>query len=421
VRPSKRLDLNEAIPAIRPVIAALDAVGGRRVFLVGGGVRDALLGTPVVDIDLAVEGSGIELARRLASKLDGRATPYGEFGTATVTYGDQAVDVATTRSEFYASPAALPSVEDAPIESDLFRRDFTINAMAIALEPEERGRLVDPFGGERDLASGTLRVLHGLSFVDDPTRLLRAARYEARYGFKLDGGSESLARSCVALGLVGELSGARIGHELAILLREKTGLEALRRLDELGVVGVLHGGLNADSADLSAMRMAEATNDELDAGAQAWRLRVAVMTRDLGSSERYRWLSGLQLAGRDVEVIVRAATLPASLVSKSTSAESTRELYGLLSEEPIEAVVLALASAPTDSPARERLRRYLVELRHVRLAITGDDLAVLGLAESPAVGRVLDAVLGLKLDGEVTTTEEELAAAQRLIEAGNLL
>jgi hypothetical protein len=187
------------------------------------------------------------------------------------------------------------------------------------------------------------------------------------------------------------------------------------------VVGVLHGGLNADSADLSAMRMAEATNDELDAGAQAWRLRVAVMTRDLGSSERYRWLSGLQLAGRDVEVIVRAATLPASLVSKSTSAESTRELYGLLSEEPIEAVVLALASAPTDSPARERLRRYLVELRHVRLAITGDDLAVLGLAESPAVGRVLDAVLGLKLDGEVTTTEEELAAAQRLIEAGNLL
>lgn len=416
------VDVVSAIAPLRPVLAALDDVGEatERVFLVGGAVRDALLDAPVVDIDLAVEGSGIELARRLASKLEGRATPYGDFGTATVTFGEDAVDVASTRSEFYASPGALPSVEDASIESDLFRRDFTINAMAIELDSTRRGRLVDPFGGEGDLTSGTLRVLHGLSFVDDPTRLLRAARYEARYGFRLDGGSETLARGCVALGLVGRLSGTRIGNELSLVLREEAGLDALGRLDELGVARALHPALDAGAQTIATMRAVEALNEETRAGALRWRLRFALLTRRFSSSERYRWLDDLQLARRDVEVIAQAAALPDSLVRESESLDSARELHNLLSPAPVEAVVVALADAPKGSSSATNLRRFLTELRHVELSINGDDLAGLGLPESPAVGRILDAVLGLKLEGSVKSAEDERAAARGMIEAGEL-
>ncbi len=420
--PFREVDVTEAIPALRPVIAAIDDLGGDRgrVFLVGGAVRDVLLDTEVVDIDLAVEGSGIEFARELASRLAGRATPYGDFGTATVTFAGGAVDVATTRSEFYASPAALPSVESASIENDLFRRDFTINAMAIELDEARRGRLVDPFGGERDLRAGSLRVLHSLSFVDDPTRLLRAARYEGRYGFRLDERSDSLARSCVKLGLVGNLSGARVGNELVRLLREKAGIAALRRLVELGVLDALHASIDAADSAVQIMQAAESTNDELEAGATPWRLRLAVLTQAFTSPERYRWLDVLQLARRDVEVIARAAAVGPLLVSRTATLESTRAIHDVLANEPIEAVVLALAQAPPGSAAEDRLRRFVVELRHVSLSITGDDLAQLGLAESPAVGHVLDAVLGLKLEGSVDTSEEELAAARRLIESGEL-
>ena len=405
------------IGGLAQIVDAIDGLAGShgRSFVVGGAVRDVLLDTDVVDIDISVESPGIDFAHELAVALGGRATPHGDFGTATVTFAGQAVDVATTRSEFYAEPGALPTVESAAIESDLFRRDFTINAMAVALDPAQRGQLVDPYGGERDLASGTLRVLHNLSFVDDPTRLIRAARYEARYGFELDARSESLARACVELGLVRAVSTARIGNELELLLREERGVVGLERLDALGVLAELHPNLDASAEALAAMQRVEELNAELGADATALRLRFAVLTRRLDSSDRYRWLESLQIPRRDVETIANAAALPSSLAARSSELISVRELHALLSSEPIETVLLALDGVEAGSPADRAIRAFITQHRHVRLVIDGNDLAALGLAESPAVGHVLDEVLALKLEGEVTTRDDELAAARRLI------
>src|SRR4029077_8693349 len=187
----------------------------------GGTVRDILLGEPGFDVDVAVEGDAIGLARAIAKQLAGRVREHEKFGTAVVVYGDeQHVDVVTARTEFYDAPAALPTVEHASIRDDLFRRDFTINAMAASLKGDDFGRLVDPFDGRRDLETRTIRVLHNLSFVDDPTRIFRAIRYENRHGFHMDEHTLRLARACVEMGLVGDLSSARLRDELVLLLDE---------------------------------------------------------------------------------------------------------------------------------------------------------------------------------------------------------
>src|SRR5213078_4013002 len=202
---------------LAPVFEAMAAVSEPYdgVYLVGGTVRDILLGERSFDVDIAVEGDAIAVAQALADALGGRVRAHEKFGTAVVLYGDgERVDVVTARTEFYDAPAALPSVEHASIREDLFRRDFTINAMAVSLKGADLGRLVDPFGGRRDLGAKTIRVLHNLSFIDDPTRIFRAIRYENRYGFRMDEHTQRLARGCIEMGLVGDLSSARLRDEL---------------------------------------------------------------------------------------------------------------------------------------------------------------------------------------------------------------
>ena len=188
------------------------------VYLVGGAVRDLLLGQPVVDVDLAVEGDGPRTARELAARLDGDVSPHERFGTATVRAGTLAFDIAATRSETYPEPGALPVTEPAGLGEDLGRRDFAINAMAAALQGDELGHLHDPHGGSADLDARVVRVLHDRSFIDDPTRLLRAVRYEVRLDFKMDEPTEELAREAARRKALATVSGPRIRDELLDLL-----------------------------------------------------------------------------------------------------------------------------------------------------------------------------------------------------------
>jgi tRNA nucleotidyltransferase (CCA-adding enzyme) len=416
------MDIVELIPSLRPIVAAVDELEGRhgRTFLVGGAVRDAIIGAEVIDLDFAIEGAGIDFARDLAATLGGSATPYGDFGTATVAFAQGSFDVASTRSELYASQGVLPTVEPAGIDEDLLRRDFTMNAMAVALDSVERGALLDPLDGEADIASGTVRVIHDASFADDPTRLVRAARYEARFTFSLDSHSEALARSSVTAGYVSKLSATRVGSELSILSREETGLAGFARLDGLGVARAFHPSLDFAPAAIADMKSAEALNEQLGAGARAWRLRLAVATRTFEPTERLRWLNSLQLARHDVDVIDRAAGSALELNARCVAAVSSFDLHQALICEPLEAVVMALAAADTTDSGREKLGSFLTTLRHVSLTVTGDDLAKLGLAESPAVGRVLNRLRQMKLDGEFTTVADELEAARELIRSGEL-
>src|SRR5262245_13241903 len=249
------------VERLAPVFEAVSALSEDYdgVYLVGGTVRDILLGERGFDVDVAVEGDAIALARLIGRALGGRVRAHAKFGTAVVVYGDgERVDVVTARTEFYDAPAALPTVEHATIREDLFRRDFTINAMAASLKGDDFGRLVDPFGGRRDLAVGTVRVLHNLSFIDDPTRIFRAIRYENRYGFRMDEHTARLARGCIEMGLVGDLSSARLRDELVALLEEGDVGHSVLRLAELGAARAIHPHLAADEEAVELLRRARA-------------------------------------------------------------------------------------------------------------------------------------------------------------------
>jgi tRNA nucleotidyltransferase (CCA-adding enzyme) len=404
-----------AVEGLSPVFDAIAALGDRAegVYLVGGTVRDILLGEAGFDVDIAVEGDAISFARDLARALGGRFTPHDKFGTAVVSYGDGGrVDVVTTRTEFYDAPAALPTVERAGLREDLFRRDFTINAMAASLKADDFGRLVDPFGGRRDLASGTLRVLHNLSFIDDPTRIFRAVRYEARYGFRLDEHSLRLARGCVEMGLVGDLSSARLRDELVALLQEPAVPRAIVRLGELGADRAVHPHLCADEAAGELLERALALRLELDVDAPAWRLGLAVLAREMESDEALAWLARLKVRRRDAEQIAGAIAVAPRIVERLRSESlSPADVVALAEPYGPDAPLLALA---LDS-SLAALRDYFARLRDVRLEITGSDLAALGLGESPQVGEVLAELRRRKLNGELQGLESELAAARELV------
>ena len=402
--------LTELAPVFEAVAAASEPYDG--VYLVGGTVRDILLGEPNFDVDIAVEGDAIGLARSVADALGGRVRAHSKFGTAVVVYGDaQRIDVVTARTEFYDAPAALPSVEHATIREDLFRRDFTINAMAVSLKGEDFGRLVDPFHGRRDLEAKTIRVLHNLSFIDDPTRIFRAIRYESRYGFGLDEHSQRLARGTIEMGLVGDLSSARLRDELIALLEEGDAGASILRLAELGAGSAIHPHLAADEEAVELLERLRKLNERYRTGVPAWRLAFETLARRMPPDEIYDWLQRLKVQRRDAERIAWAVTVGPRLVER---------LHGD-TPEPAEIVALAEPYAP-DAPLfalaladPEPLQEYFERFRDVRLEVSGADLAKLGVGESPQVGEILAELRRRKLNGQLDGRESELAAARELI------
>lgn len=405
-----------ALDGLQEVFEAIQAVSGpfEGVYLVGGTVRDILLGERGFDLDLAVEGDGIALGRALAQALHGRAVPHEKFGTAVVKSPAGRVDVATTRTEFYDEPAALPAVEQASIRQDLYRRDFTINAMAVSLKGEDFGRLVDYFGGRADLERRVVRVLHSLSFIDDPTRIFRAIRYENRYGFRMDAHTLSLARACIDMGLVGELSSARLRDELVLLLSEEEVVDSILRLSEIGLAGSIHPHLAADEETAALIELVDAIRTRVTPTEEPWRLRLAVLARRLPPEELFDWFLTLRLRRRDAERIAGAIAFAPRLVDQLEAVTEASEAQRLIAPHEPEGAILALASAPP-GPAATWLERYFGELRQVELEISGGDLAALGLVESPRVGEVLGELLRRKLNGELDGRGAELDAARKLI------
>ena len=346
---------------LAPVFEAIAAVSERYegVYLVGGTVRDILLGEPSFDVDIAVEGDAIALARALAGALDGRVRPHEKFGTAVVLYGDgERIDVVTARTEFYDAPAALPTVEHATIREDLFRRDFTINAMAVSLKGDDFGRLVDPFGGRADLERGVIRVLHNLSFIDDPTRIFRAIRYENRYGFRMDEHTARLAASCIEMGLVGDLSSARLRDELVLLLEEGDVGHSILRLARARAPTARSIRTSPPTRRRCALRPAASrSRGEHGVEVPAWRLGLLALARQLPPDELYDWLDRLKVRRRDAERIAAAITVAPRLVERLRGRDA----------DPAEVVALAEPYAP-DAP-----------------------LFALALADLPAAGGLLQA------------------------------
>ena len=386
----------EGLEQLGPVLEALPGPA----YLVGGAVRDLLLYRPGFDIDLVVVGDAEEYARALAERLEGRVVSHGRFGTAVVHYGEgRHLDVAMARTERYPQPGALPEVSPAAtIDEDLGRRDFTINAMAVSLPDQE---LIDPFSGRSHLADRLVRVLHEGSFVDDPTRIFRAAQYEGRLGFRMDPKTETLA--LMAVPSVARLSGARAREELLAVLTEERAPEILARLHRLGVDQALDPDLEfaEDGAVLERLRMLAPQY----APTPDWELGLLAIQPPPG------WLDELKFARPVVTRVEQAvAEAPALRARLRGRALTPAEIVDAVERTGPDTPLLALAQE--DLPA---LHDYFRHLRDVQLELTGDDLAALGLGESPRVGEVLAELRRRKLNGGLDSRADEIAAARELI------
>jgi tRNA nucleotidyltransferase (CCA-adding enzyme) len=350
------------------------------VYAVGGFVRDLLLGVRDEDLDLTVEGDGVAFAQQLAAATGGICKGASAFGTAVVIAPEgHKIDVATARRETYKHPAALPTVEPGTVRDDLFRRDFSINTLAFALNGPEAFRLIDWYGGSADLAEGVIRVLHNRSFRDDPTRMFRAIRLEQRFGFVLHRHTLRLLQRAVDKRWIELLSGARLWRELRLMLEGESPVACLRRLDELGILPHIDVDLELSPERLALLaRVAEArvelAETHADVLGRAWPVYLAALFHGLEAHILRRAGARLALAPRTIQELVD----------------------GLLALGP-------------GGEVHRYVRHYLTTWRHIRPALTGDDLKRLGVAQGPQIGRLLARVLAAKLDGEVTTREAEEA------------
>jgi tRNA nucleotidyltransferase (CCA-adding enzyme) len=397
------MDLRERVRSIEGMERLLPALEGLEpAYLIGGAVRDLLRGAAPADIDIAVEGDARSVGRAVAERLGSDAREYERFGTATVETPAATYNFAGTRRETYDSPGELPCVSPAPLADDLRRRDFSINAMAVGLSGDDLGHLHDPTGGLADMEAGLVRVLHERSFLDDPTRLLRALRYATRLGFALDPETERLAREAVAADALSTVSGARIRDELMDLLRELDAPSGIERMRDLEIHSALHPDLEPDP-DLVASAALGAVAIGADRGIAA----LAALIED-APEKLDLWLGDLHLLAQERDAAARAARVgPRIAMTLREREHSASELRALLGKEPLEALALALALRAPSEP----ILRWISELRPIRLEISGADLLAAGVPEGPALGRALDETLNRKLDGLVSGRDAELETA----------
>lgn len=398
------------------------------VYVVGGFVRDLLLKTPNHDIDLVVEGDGIGFARAFAGVLGGRVRVHKKFLTSVVIFPgadgrEERVDVATARLEYYESPAALPTVEHSSIKMDLYRRDFTINALAIRLDCEPMGEIVDFFGGQKDIRDRVIRVLHTLSFVEDPTRCLRAVRFEQRYHFRIGPATEKLIKNDVSLKLLDKLSPARLFNEFEHICAEETAILCIRRLHELGILQAIHPqiSINPDKKEMlirTAKVMAWYRLLYIDEEMRPWLVYFLVLCSCLTYAvtlEVFRRL-GIPPALKN-EVLgcrEKARSLRSSLKRLTANPGfKVSALCAMLRPLPVEFVLYLMADMEVPE-TRRALSRYITVWRAEKPGADGSDLKKLGLAPGPAYGVILQRLLEAKLDGTAASPEEQLALARQL-------
>ncbi|MBF0505540.1 MAG: CBS domain-containing protein [Nitrospirae bacterium] len=390
---------------------------GMAVYLVGGCVRDLLRGEENLDIDIVVEGDGISFARTLGKKTASRITVHQKFGTAQVILPSLKIDVATARTEYYESPAALPKVETSSIKKDLYRRDFTINTLAVKLNKRNIGLLLDFFGGQRDLKDKVIRVLHNLSFVEDPTRAFRAIRFSERFSFKLTKHTENLIKLALRMNIFEKLSGSRLYDELMLTFKETDPIKALKRLGDFGLLKVIHQALGFSSgleAFLQSVRDAISWFELLflEEHYEKEMLYLAALLYKLNKADQESALSRLAVPLKPRERILRILNTAQGIIMR-IKPDSPVEIYHVLKDCDIEVMLFIMALAQ-DSEKKKAISRFLIELRNVRSAVTGDDLKDLGLLPGPVYSEVFGKILDEKLMGRLATKEEELSFVKRL-------
>jgi len=400
-------------------------------FLVGGFVRDLLLNIPNFDLDFVIEGDGIQFGKALAKNLSAEWTIHERFGTVSIKLPKTLnlpqmhhLDVATARTEYYEYPTALPTVERSSIKKDLYRRDFTINALAIRIN-RTPGELLDYFGGRRDMKDKVVRVLHSLSFVEDPTRVFRAIRFEQRFGFRISKETEQFIQQAQTMDLFQRLSGSRLGNELIHMLEESCPVKGIRRLEEFRLLPFIHPKLQVSPAVQGLFHAIEKmltwfTVEHPESPIKRWVIYGLAWFEPLGHTELTNTWKRLGFPHGQIRTAGDYLAAQTSLIRTLNKKQvAPSETFALLAEWPQELLIFLMAKTQSKTSthvAMQRVRSYLTDWRHRTISLTGHDLESMGLPKGPAYRRVLDAVLQAKLDGLVSTEQDEYRMAKTLIE-----
>jgi tRNA nucleotidyltransferase (CCA-adding enzyme) len=405
-------------------------------YLVGGCLRDLILGADNFDLDITVEGNGIMFAKELAKKLKSELRIHERFGTATLNLaGRLKVDIATTRQEKYPFNAALPVVSSGSLEEDLWRRDFTINAMAVDIRAGKEQKLIDPYGGQADLAAGRIRILHPLSFEDDPTRILRAIRFSQRFGFKIESKTLILLKQAVSEGLLNQVHPHRMRDELILIFKEKNPAKQIKRLEELGGLSFIGKKVKfrKSTEDLFKTISQEIPwfikNFPARRPPDTWLIYFAALLKGLTLSQIKEITLRLGLSKEQEKSIISYRKINPKFIRRlSESQIKPTQIFSSLEPLSYEVIILLQASARylalKDGPVRasaraNNLRRHIIDFLEIykgmRLHVSGDDLLGLGVLPGPRYQKIFARVFAAKLNGRIKNRREELALIRELV------
>ena len=417
----KRLprELKEVIQQVNKVSLAVRMPA----YLVGGCLRDLILGAKNLDLDIAIEGSGIIFAQHLSQKLKSSLRIHERFGTATLILSNGLkVDIATTRQEKYPSFAALPLVSPGSLKQDLQRRDFTINALAIRLTLDKQQEIIDPFDGQVDLAAGRIRVLHNLSFKDDPTRILRAIRFSQRLDFKIEPKTLALLKQAISGGLLDKVSPHRMRVELIAMLKEPNPFKAIKKLGALGGFSFINAKLKVTKSAEGLFKSAAKeiawfvknfpTRRQLD----TWLIYFAVLLEPLAYAQIKMIISRLGLRKGDQKRVISYYQIKRKLIATLSKKQLSGEQIFLLLE-PLSYETIILASAVLRN---KNFKKYFADFFKIyngmRLCVCGKDLGSLGVLPGPGYQKILAKVFAAKLNGQVRNRQTELALIKKLVQ-----
>ncbi len=389
---------------------------GYPVFIVGGIVRDILLGYKNLDIDIVVEGDGIRFAIGIKRYFDVDVKVFPDFGTASLRFKNGLrFDIATSRLEFYDYPGAPPKVEVTSIKKDLYRRDFTINALAIQINPEQFGKLFDFFGGRYDLEHKLIRILHNLSFVEDPSRILRAIRFETRYDFRIEDKTLYFLEKAVSENYIEKIKPPKLKEEFFYILEEENPLKPIVRLYSLGALSRIFPNFSMEPLlqdGISKIISRRKKYKDMVKLSYTYFFIILNFVRDIKSIEYI--LNKFSMPELYKEKIKKVYLNKKSIYRNLENAKRNSEIFKILYEYPLEILVMLKALSISEE-VEKKIDKYIFELRNVRPILRGRDILTLGLEEGKAVGYVLEKLRDMRLDGEILTKEDEQKAAFYLI------
>ncbi len=421
--------MNERLP--RELITMLQTIGrvaddiGYNAYVVGGFVRDLFLYRPNEDLDVVIEGNGIEFAKEYAGIANARINAYDKFGTAVIIFPDGfKIDVASARMEHYKFPAALPTVEMSSIKLDLFRRDFTINTLAIQLSGDNFGTLIDFFSAQRDIKEKSIRILHNLSFVEDPTRVFRAIRFEQRFEFTIGKLTSGLIENAVKMDFFKRLSGRRVQTELRQILSEENPTPAIIRLADYDLLKFIHPSLKIDKKIITLLNAVKKVLNWhdllfLEEPYNKWAVYFLAMIRQCNRKTTQEICMQLELAPRHQNFFCKerfeADRCLFELERRLPKKNST--LYNRLNGFKTELILFMMASTK-QKKVEKAISKFVTQLRHTTISIKGRDLVGMGIKPGPLFSRILDATLAAKLNNYLKTRKDEIEFVKKYISSG---